>query len=86
MNRIVRMSQGFLRARARLGLLDSESQKSIGATVGLLSASELPGAQDAAFMMPPSILGYLRRIPWLEVSIGYAFDDNFLFLLTIKST
>jgi hypothetical protein len=79
------MSRAFLIARTRLKLLDSESQQAIASTISSLASSELPEKKDEPFMMPPALQGYLREVPWLEVSIAYDFDATFLYLLTLKS-
>lgn len=86
MERLIRYSPAFRRALNRHGITPGTPDGKLIAreTNRLAELAALPAQGDRAFMMPPSVSGWLHLIPDAAYVLGYDFDNSTLFLLTLK--
>lgn len=82
--RIGRLTPGFQRARAKLGVTSSSPRNlAVAATIrALLEAETLPGYGDFETSFSPG-RAFVRRVPRQNLWIDYRFDDDSVILLSI---
>jgi hypothetical protein len=85
--RIARLSDRFLRARARLGISPgSERGRAVARTIRtLLDADELPGHGDVVAAIPPTGMALVRRVPNRNLWIWYRVEGSTVVLRHISS-
>jgi hypothetical protein len=85
--RVARLSQRFLRSRARLGIFPgSERGRAVARTIAaLLEAEELPGPGDAVAAIPPTGTALVRRVQGRNLWLWYRVEGDTVLLRHVSS-
>ena len=83
MSRIPRLTERFLRSRARLGIrAGSPEGADVSRVIGQLTGADaLPGPGDARALMPPTGEAFVRRVPGRNLWIWYRADGETLYVV-----
>jgi hypothetical protein len=88
MARLVRVTPAFVsRLRACGVVAGSPLAREVGAVVRELArASELPRADDAESMIPPTRVAFVRRVPGRNLWLWWRADEDELVMLLVTTS
>ena len=86
MQRVPRLTEGFIRRRRALGLTSGASATALARTVGALARGPLPGAADFETLVPPVRRYWVRRVSGFNLWVFYTFSDDNVTLRTLSNS
>jgi len=83
--RLTKFGPLFLRKRISFGILEgSLDARAIAQALRTLESSALPIKGDVEALIPPALWGWEHRPMNGRFAIVYAFDDTFVFAITLR--